>query len=109
MATIPGETVSHGALATALGIVMGVGEIAGGAIAPVIAGAASDAWGLQSAMYMSAGGAVIVVLLSFGLQETAPRVLLRRGFAHPEFPGTVEAANHPAGDVRQPGTTDLPV
>jgi MFS family permease len=108
MATIPGETVSHGALATALGIVMSVGEIAGGAIAPVIAGAASDAWGLQSAMYMSAGGAVIVVLLSFGLQETAPRVLLRRGFAHPEFPGTVEAANHP-GEVGQAGTTDLRV
>lgn len=90
LATIPGETVSHGALATALGIVMGVGEISGGAIAPVIAGIASDAWGLQAAMYIAAGGAAIVVLLSLGLHETAPRVLERRGIAHAEVPGAAE-------------------
>jgi MFS family permease len=90
MATIPGETVSHGALATALGIVMGIGEISGGAIAPVIAGIASDAWGLQSAMYIAAGGAAIAALLSRGLHETAPRVLARRGIAHAEVPGVAE-------------------
>jgi MFS family permease len=90
MATIPGETVSHGALATALGLVMGVGEISGGAIAPVIAGIASDAWGLQAAMYIAAAGAAIAALLSFGLHETAPRVLARRGIAHAEVPGVAE-------------------
>jgi MFS family permease len=90
LATIPGETVSHGALATALGIVMGVGEISGGAIAPVIAGIASDAWGLQAAMFIAAGGAAIVVLLSLGLHETAPRVLERRGIVHAEVPGVAE-------------------
>jgi MFS family permease len=90
MATIPGETVSHGALATALGIVMGIGEISGGAIAPVIAGIASDAWGLQAAMYIAAGGAAIAALLSLGLHETAPRVLERRGIAHAEVPGVAE-------------------
>jgi MFS family permease len=95
MATIPGETVSHGALATALGIVMGVGEISGGAIAPVIAGIASDAWGLQAAMYIAAGGAAIAALLSLGLHETAPRVLERRGIAHAEVPGVAEYAEHP--------------
>jgi predicted MFS family arabinose efflux permease len=95
MATIPAETVSHGALATALGLVMGVGEIVGGFVAPIIAGAASDAWGLQAAMFMSAGGAVMVVLLAFGLHETAPRVLLKRGIDHPEYPGAVEMGEHP--------------
>jgi len=30
MATIPAETVPRGALATALGLVMGIGELAGG-------------------------------------------------------------------------------
>jgi MFS family permease len=90
LATIPGETVSHGALATALGIVMGVGEISGGAIAPIIAGIASDAWGLQAAMFIAAGGAAIVVLLSLGLHETAPRVLERRGIVHAEVPGAAE-------------------
>ncbi|MFI0539619.1 MFS transporter [Streptomyces sp. WSLK1-3] len=78
MATIPAETVPRGALATALGLVMGVGELAGGFLAPVIAGRASDVWGLQTAMFISTGGAVAVVLLSFGLRETAPRVLRRR-------------------------------
>ncbi|WP_314173839.1 MFS transporter [Streptomyces winkii] len=78
MATIPAETVPRGALATALGLVMGVGELAGGFLAPMIAGRASDAWGLQAAMFISAGGAVAVVLLSCGLRETAPRVLRRR-------------------------------
>ncbi|KUM84179.1 MFS transporter [Streptomyces pseudovenezuelae] len=78
MATIPAETVPRGALATALGLVMGVGELAGGFLAPVIAGRASDVWGLQTAMFISSGGAVAVVLLSFGLRETAPRVLRRR-------------------------------
>jgi MFS family permease len=97
MATIPGETVSHGALATALGLVMGIGEISGGAIAPVIAGIASDAWGLQAAMFIAAGGAAIAVLLSLGLHETAPRVLERRGIAHPEVPGVAEYGE-PAGD-----------
>ncbi|WP_158890561.1 MFS transporter [Amycolatopsis anabasis] len=78
MATIPAETVPRGALATTLGLVMGVGELAGGFLGPLIAGRASDAWGLQAAMYIAAGGAVVVVLLSLGLRETAPAVLRRR-------------------------------
>jgi MFS family permease len=78
MATIPAETVPRGALATALGLVMGVGELAGGFVAPVIAGWASDVWGLRAAMFIAAGGAVVVVALSFGLRETAPSVLRRR-------------------------------
>jgi MFS family permease len=108
MATIPAETVSHGALATALGIVMGTGELAGGFVAPIIAGFASDAWGLQAAMYMAGGGAIIVVLLAFGLHETAPSVLVRRGFAHPELPGAIEV-EHPtesgpaSGEARTSG------
>ncbi|GAB2916699.1 MFS transporter [Streptomyces heilongjiangensis] len=93
MATIPAETVPRGALATALGLVMGVGELAGGFLAPVIAGRASDVWGLQTAMFISTGGAVAVVLLSLGLRETAPRVLRRRAerAATAAGPGTVVA------------------
>ncbi|MER0245379.1 MFS transporter [Streptomyces sp. HSW2009] len=78
MATIPAETVSRTALATSLGLVMGVGELTGGVIAPLAAGWASDTWGLETAMYIAAGGAILVVLLSLGLRETAPRVLQRR-------------------------------
>ncbi|MDX3776455.1 MFS transporter [Streptomyces europaeiscabiei] len=86
MATIPAETVPRGALATALGLVMGIGELAGGFLAPVIAGWASDTWGLQAAMYISAAGAVVVVLLSLGLRETAPAVLRRRSGSAPPGP-----------------------
>ncbi|MDT0484299.1 MFS transporter [Streptomyces doebereineriae] len=81
MATIPAETVPRGALATALGLVMGIGELAGGFLAPVIAGWASDNWGLQMAMYISAAGAGLVVLLALGLKETAPAVLRRKNAA----------------------------
>ncbi|WUH97942.1 MFS transporter [Spirillospora sp. NBC_00431] len=79
MATIPAETVPRAALATALGVIMGVGELAGGFLGPLVAGRASDIWGLQAAMFIAAGGAAIVVALSFGLRETAPAVLRRRG------------------------------
>ncbi|MFI0373645.1 MFS transporter [Actinomadura sp. 1N219] len=79
MATIPAETVPHAALATALGVIMGVGELAGGFLGPLVAGRASDVWGLQAAMFIAAGGAAMVVALSFGLRETAPAVLRRRG------------------------------
>ncbi|WP_326758991.1 MFS transporter [Streptomyces phaeochromogenes] len=93
MATIPAETVHRGALATVLGLVMGIGELAGGFLAPVIAGWASDTWGLQAAMYISAAGAVVVVLLSLGLRETAPAVLRRRAGAVLPGPGlTAETA-----------------
>ncbi|MFC6880212.1 MULTISPECIES: MFS transporter [Actinomadura] len=81
MATIPAETVPRGALATALGVIMGVGELAGGFLGPLVAGWASDAWGLQAAMFIAAGGAAIVVALSFALRETAPAVLRRRAAA----------------------------
>jgi MFS family permease len=81
MATIPAETVPRGVLATALGLVMGVGELAGGFLAPVVAGWASDVWGLRTAMFIAAGGALVVAALSLGLRETAPAVLRRRAAA----------------------------
>ncbi|MGW5645618.1 MFS transporter [Saccharopolyspora sp. NPDC003752] len=78
MATIPAETVPTGALATALGLVMGVGELCGGFLGPLVAGWASDTWGLQAAMFIAAGAAAVVVVLSFFLRETAPLVLRRK-------------------------------
>ncbi|GAA4095349.1 MFS transporter [Actinomadura miaoliensis] len=77
MATIPAETVPRAALATALGVIMGVGELAGGFLGPLVAGWASDQWGLRTAMFIAAGGAVIVMALAVGLRETAPAVVRR--------------------------------
>lgn len=81
MATIPAETVSPRSIASALGLIMGAGELIGGFVAPTVAGFAADKYGLQFAMWTSAIGAILACLLSFGLVETAPAVLRRRALA----------------------------
>jgi hypothetical protein len=72
MATIPAETVPRAVMATALGLIMGVGEVVGGFVAPALAGQLSDVFGLGAAMLVSAGAAMVVTLLSLALTETAP-------------------------------------
>jgi len=81
MATIPAETVRPRAIAGALGLIMGAGELMGGFVAPTVAGFAADKYGLQFAMWMSAVGAILACVLSFALVETAPAVLRRRALA----------------------------
>lgn len=78
MATIPAETVPRAAIATALGLIMGLGELIGGFVAPTIAGFAADQFGLSIVMWMSCGGALLAAVLSLFLRETAPAVLARR-------------------------------
>lgn len=78
MATIPAETVPRGAMATALGLIMGIGELIGGFLAPVAAGRAADLYGLPVVMWISMAGALIAGLLALGLRETAPAVLARQ-------------------------------
>lgn len=72
MATIPAETVPASQVATALGLIMGVGEITGGFVTPVLAGFLADIYGLQIVMWIAAGGSVVACLLSLMLKETAP-------------------------------------
>ena len=72
MATIPAETVPRHLVATCLGLIMGMGEIVGGFVAPWLAGTLSDTFGLQVSMFISSGAALVVVLLSSALVETAP-------------------------------------
>ena len=72
MATIPAETVPAGSLATALGLVMGVGELAGGFVAPTLAGIASDRLGPTAPFWISAVGAALAAVFSLFLTETAP-------------------------------------
>lgn len=81
MATIPAETVPPRAIASALGLIMGAGELIGGFLAPTVAGFAADRYGLQFAMWTSAAGAILACVLSFGLVETAPAVLRHRALA----------------------------
>lgn len=73
MSTIPAETVPPRYMATAIGMIMGLGEVVGGFFAPIIAGYAADSYGLTAPFWIAAGGAVIALALSFFLVETAPR------------------------------------
>ncbi len=72
MGTIPAETISMRYAATSMGLIVCIGELVGGFVSPVLAGWAADLTTLQAPMFVSAGFAVVGVLLSLALEETAP-------------------------------------
>jgi ACS family hexuronate transporter-like MFS transporter len=74
MGAIPGESLPRASIATAMGIVVGVGEILGGVVGPLVAGWLSDhtELGLQAPMYVMAACALIAGCLALLLKETAP-------------------------------------
>ena len=79
MATIPSETVDPRHMATALGLIMGVGEGVGGVLSPTLAGYAADLYGLQVPLWIMTVLPLVAALLALGLHETAPRCT---GVAH---------------------------
>jgi MFS family permease len=72
MGTIPSETIPARYVATALGMVMGLGEVLGGVGAPAIAGWAADRYSLLVPLFMQTGCAMIAAALALFLIETAP-------------------------------------
>jgi MFS family permease len=78
MATVPTESVSPRQAATAIGIVMGLGEILGGVLSPSLAGKLSDIYGLQAPLWLLMGLAGLGGITALFLRETAPRILARR-------------------------------
>ncbi len=74
MATIPSESVSPTLVGSALGLCMGVSEILGGVLSPLLAGYAADRIGLHAPLWMLFGLALGAGLLALGLRETAPRI-----------------------------------
>jgi predicted MFS family arabinose efflux permease len=78
MATVPTESVDPAQVATAMGIVMGLGEVLGGVFGPSLAGSLSDAYGLAAPCWLLAALAVGGTLAALFLRETAPRVLARQ-------------------------------
>ncbi|MGR6736158.1 MFS transporter [Pseudomonas chlororaphis] len=90
MATIPAETVPREVMATALGMIMGIGELVGGFVSPTIAGFAADRFGLSIVMWISCGGALLAALLALFLKETAPAVLARGRRAEPSLSSALQ-------------------
>lgn len=78
MATIPSETVDPRHAATALGLVMGTGEVLGGVLSPSLAGMTADRFGLDAVLWIMFVLCIVAGLLALGLRETAPRVVARR-------------------------------
>ncbi len=72
MAIIPGESMPSGLIASAISVTQLVGEIVGGCVAPVLAGIAADAWGLEAPLWIAFVGGILAGLIAIGLKETAP-------------------------------------
>lgn len=72
MAAIPSETIPARYLATSMGLVMGLGELLGGTLGPTLAGQAADRYGIQAAMFVAVGCALVAACLALFLRETAP-------------------------------------
>ena len=66
------ESAPAGLVASAIGIVVGAGEIFGGGVAPYIAGGVADAFGLPSVMYVALTGVALGIVVCLFLEETAP-------------------------------------
>jgi MFS family permease len=72
MGVIPGETISRRYAATAMGLVVGVGEVLGGFAIVSFAGVLADRTSLSATILLQAGCTLVAGLLSLLLTETAP-------------------------------------
>jgi len=70
---IAAEAAPLGMIASTSGLIVGIGEIFGGGLAPAIAGALAGKFGIQSTLYMALGGLLLGVVVSAFYKETAPR------------------------------------
>ena len=76
MSIIPIESVPRKYAGVAVGLVIGIGEIFGGVLNPILCGMAADAWGLAAPLWISSGGGLIAFIFSLFLKETAPAKVL---------------------------------
>ena len=78
MGLVPAETLGHAKAATAMGLVVGIGELSGGFLGPLIGGKLADLYGLQAPLLIQGAMALIAGVVAFGLVETNPRILTDR-------------------------------
>jgi predicted MFS family arabinose efflux permease len=70
---VPAEAAPPGLVASAAGLVIGAGEIFGGGVAPSIAGAIAQHYGIQYTLYFALFGQILGLFVCLFLRETAPR------------------------------------
>ena len=78
MGVIPTETVGRAQAATAMGLVVMIGELTGGVFGPPIAGRLADTYGLDVALYIQGALAIGAGLAALFVRETNPRIVARR-------------------------------
>jgi MFS family permease len=66
------ESAPRGLISSAIGVVVGAGEIFGGGVAPIIAGGVTDRFGLPSALNVALVGVALGIVVCLFLRETAP-------------------------------------
>jgi len=66
------ESAPRGLISSAIGVVVGAGEIFGGGVAPIIAGNVTDRYGLPSALNVALTGVALGIVVCLFLRETAP-------------------------------------
>jgi MFS family permease len=67
------EAAPIGLVSSAIGVVVGAGEIFGGGVAPSIAGFIGKNYGIENTLYVALTGVVLGIFVSLFLRETAPR------------------------------------
>ncbi|UVL43215.1 MFS transporter [Pseudomonas sp. B21-040] len=70
------ESVPPALVSTATGLVVGIGEVFGGGVAPALAGYIAQHHGIENTLYLALSGAVLGLLVALFLCETAPRHVL---------------------------------
>ncbi|HEX3836741.1 MAG TPA: MFS transporter [Steroidobacteraceae bacterium] len=77
MGVVPAETLAFRRAATAMGLVIGVGEIGGGVLSPLVAGKLADLFSLAAPLIFQGIIPLVAAVLALGLRETNPRFALR--------------------------------
>ena len=72
MSVIPVESVPLQYSGLAIGLTIGIGELIGGFLNPMVNGALADMYGIQTPLFVAAGAAVLALLFSLFFKETAP-------------------------------------
>jgi MFS family permease len=78
MGVVPAETLQFRNIAAGMGIVVAIGELSGGVVAPVLAGWLADRTTLETPLLIAAAMSLIAGCICLFLKETNPAVLARR-------------------------------
>jgi len=67
------ESAPPGLISSAIGMVVGAGEIFGGGVAPIIAGGVAQNYGIENILWVAMSGVGLGIVVCLFLRETAPR------------------------------------